>query len=171
MSCILDILSKEELIKRKENLLKELNKVDNEIKKRDNFTLHISDSDNTLLHSDLIINNETIYSYVDPDSSKFKCDQEFLQFAEESNMTFIESSNILNSSIDKYSHNSTEPNKKISKIKLKKTNNLQDNNELEAIKEQISCIESVPLFVEILKDNINPKLKIKGSIKINIKKI
>jgi hypothetical protein len=171
MSCILDILSKEELIKRKENLLKELNKVDNEIKKRDNFTLHISDFDNTLLHSDLIINNETIYSYVDPDSSKFTCDQEFLQFAEESNMTFIESSNILNSSIDKYSHNSTEPNKKISKIKLKKTNNLQDNNELEVIKEQISCTESVPLFVEILKDNINPKLKIKGSIKINIKKI
>jgi methyltransferase-like protein len=86
-------------------------------------------------------------------------------------MTSIESSNTLNSSIDKYSHNSTEPNKKISKIKLKKTNNLQDNNELEAIKEQISCTESAPLFVEILKDNINPKLKIKGSIKINIKKI
>jgi hypothetical protein len=171
MSCILDILSKEELTKRKENLLKELNKVDNEIKKRDNFTLHISDSDSTLLHSDLIIHNETIYSYVAPDSSKFTCDLEFAQSSEELNMTSIESSNTLNSSIDKYSHNSTEPNKKISKIKLKKTNNLQDNNELEAIKEQISCTQSVPLFVEILKDNINPKLKIKGSIKINIKKI
>jgi hypothetical protein len=44
-------------------ILKELNKVDNEIKKRDNFTLHILDSENTLLYSDLIINNETIYNY------------------------------------------------------------------------------------------------------------
>lgn len=135
MSCILDILSKEELIRRKENLLKELNKVDNEIKKRDNFTLHISDLDNTLLNVDLILNNEEL------------------------NMTSIELSNTFDSSTYKCSNNSQEPNKKISKIKLKKTNNLQDNN------------ESVPLYVEILKDNISPKLKIKGSIKINIKKI
>jgi hypothetical protein len=171
MSCILDILSKEELIRRKENLLKELNKVDNEIKKRDNFTLHILDSENTLLYSDLIINNETICSCVVPDSSKLIRDQVFLQSSEELNITSIESCNTLNSSIDKYSNNSHEPNKKISKIKLKKTNNLLDHTGTDAIKEQISCTESVPLFVEILKDNINPKLKIKGSIKINIKKI
>ena len=208
MSCILDILSKEELLLRKENLLKQLKKVENEIKKRNDFSVDNGNYDLYVNHMKEKINPVCILNSDNNINSSLYIDKVINN--EELDITSVElsDSSLLiskKSIIDMVSLNYQETNKKTSKIKLKKSNNLENSNVI--LQEKIttnsdnSCsnveldetiVSNKPIIpIDHIKDQItyelisdqsndlsksniilnNPKLKIKGTIKINIKKI